>query len=164
MAGGFVGGAASDYVASKGYGEAAQVAAGTLAGAATGAAIGSIVPSVGTAAGAIIGGRRRGRRVHQVVLEVTVAGLLPGFLPTGENALAATALGRGGVAAMTGFDDPAFYGDRWADVYDERHGGLDPAHAVEFLAGLADDGPVLELAIGTGRVVLPPAARGMWSC
>jgi RHS repeat-associated protein len=60
VAGGFVGGAAADYVASKGHGEAAQVAAGTLAGAATGAvigaAIGSIVPGVGTAAGAIIGG------------------------------------------------------------------------------------------------------------
>jgi hypothetical protein len=27
---------------------------------------------------------------------------------------------------MAGFDDPAFYGDRWAEVYDERHAGLDP--------------------------------------
>lgn len=52
---------------------------------------------------------------------------------------------------MTGFGDPAFYGDRWADVYDEHHGWLDPAGAVEFLAGLAGDGRVLELAIGTGR-------------
>jgi ubiquinone/menaquinone biosynthesis C-methylase UbiE len=32
---------------------------------------------------------------------------------------------------------------------------------VEFLASLADDGPVLELAIGTGRVALPLAARGL---
>jgi hypothetical protein len=35
---------------------------------------------------------------------------------------------------MAGFDGPAFYGDRWAEVYDERHAGLDAA-AVEFLAG-----------------------------
>jgi SAM-dependent methyltransferase len=62
---------------------------------------------------------------------------------------------------MSGFDDPAFYGDRWAGVYDDHHGGLDPAPAVKFLAGLADGGRVLELAIGTGRVALPLAARGV---
>jgi SAM-dependent methyltransferase len=62
---------------------------------------------------------------------------------------------------MAGFDDPALYGDRWADVYDHHHGGLDPAPAVEFLAGLAGEGPVLELAIGTGRVAIPLAARGL---
>jgi hypothetical protein len=53
---------------------------------------------------------------------------------------------------MPGFDDPAFYGDRWAEVYDERHSGLDPSAAVEFLAGLSGGGRVLELAIGTGRL------------
>jgi SAM-dependent methyltransferase len=62
---------------------------------------------------------------------------------------------------MTGFDDPALYGNRWADVYDEQPGSLDPAPAVQFLAGLAGNGPVLELAIGTGRVALPLAARGL---
>jgi len=61
---------------------------------------------------------------------------------------------------MAGFDDPAFFGDHWADVYDERT-TLDPAPAVEFLAGLADGGRVLELAIGTGRVALPLASRGI---
>ena len=61
---------------------------------------------------------------------------------------------------MSGFDDPAFYGDRWADVYDEHHAEMDPAPAVEFLAGLAGDRSVLELAVGTGRVALPLAARG----
>src|SRR5215475_1148238 len=65
------------------------------------------------------------------------------------------------VAVMAGFDDPAFYGDRWAEVYDERHAGLDPAAAVEFLAGLSGGGRVLELAIGTGRVALPLARRGI---
>jgi SAM-dependent methyltransferase len=65
------------------------------------------------------------------------------------------------VAVVAGFDDPAFYGDCWAEVYDERYGSLDPAAAVEFLAGLAEGGPVLELAIGTGRIALPLAARGL---
>ncbi len=36
---------------------------------------------------------------------------------------------------------------------------LDPA--VAFLAGLAGDGPALELAIGTGRVAVPLAVRGI---
>lgn len=35
------------------------------------------------------------------------------------------------------------------------------APAVDFLAALAGGGPVLELAIGTGRVALPLAARGL---
>ena len=38
---------------------------------------------------------------------------------------------------------------------------MDPGPAVEFLAGLAGAGRVLELAIGTGRVALPLAARGI---
>jgi SAM-dependent methyltransferase len=62
---------------------------------------------------------------------------------------------------MAGFDDPAFYGDRWAGVYDEHHARMDPSAAVEFLAGLAGDGRALELAIGTGRVALPLARRGI---
>jgi SAM-dependent methyltransferase len=64
---------------------------------------------------------------------------------------------------MSGFDDPEFFGERWADVYAEGPApdGPDPAPAVEFLAGLAGRGRVLELAIGTGRVGLPLAARGI---
>lgn len=61
---------------------------------------------------------------------------------------------------MTDFNDPAFYGGRWAGIYDEHYAGLNPAAAVEFLAGWAGTGRVLELAIGTGRVALPLAARG----
>jgi SAM-dependent methyltransferase len=62
---------------------------------------------------------------------------------------------------MTRFDDPEFYGDRWASTYDEHFEALDPTLAVDFLAGLAEDGRVLELAIGTGRVALPLAGRGV---
>ncbi len=62
---------------------------------------------------------------------------------------------------MAGFDDPAFYGDRWAGIYDEHYAALDPAAAVEFLAGWAGSGRVLELAIGTGRVAVPLAGRGI---
>ena len=65
------------------------------------------------------------------------------------------------MTGVAGFDDPAFYGDCWAPVYDEYHAEMDPAPAVEFLAGLAGDRRVLELAIGTGRVALPLAARGI---
>jgi SAM-dependent methyltransferase len=62
---------------------------------------------------------------------------------------------------MSGFDDPAFYGARWASDYDDRAGVVDPEPAVDFLADLADGGRVLELAIGTGRIALPLARRGV---
>jgi SAM-dependent methyltransferase len=65
---------------------------------------------------------------------------------------------------MSAFDDPAFFGDRWADVYDNAYGqGAEsgPTPEVEFLAGLAGSGRVLELAVGTGRVALPLASRGI---
>ncbi len=61
---------------------------------------------------------------------------------------------------MAGFDDPAFFGERWADVYDEGP-DPEPVAEVEFLAGLAGGGRVLELAIGTGRVGLPLGSRGI---
>jgi SAM-dependent methyltransferase len=62
---------------------------------------------------------------------------------------------------VAGFADPAFYGDCWAGVYDEHFAEMDPSPAVEFLAGLAGGRRVLELAIGTGRVALPLAGRGI---
>jgi SAM-dependent methyltransferase len=61
---------------------------------------------------------------------------------------------------MSVFDDPGLFGRLWADTYDETS-SPNPGAAVEFLAGLAGAGPVLELAIGTGRVALPLAARGI---
>ena len=57
--------------------------------------------------------------------------------------------------------DASTYGDRIADVYDEIYAELDPTDAVDALARLAGAGPALELAIGTGRVALPLAARGV---
>jgi SAM-dependent methyltransferase len=63
---------------------------------------------------------------------------------------------------MAGYDERT-YGERIADVYDElphvRAQETEPA--VEFLASLAGKGPVLELAIGTGRVALPLKQRGI---
>jgi SAM-dependent methyltransferase len=62
---------------------------------------------------------------------------------------------------MSRFGDPAFFGDRYAHEYDEQT-VLDPAPAVEFLAGLVPLGArVLELAVGTGRVAIPLAGRGV---
>jgi SAM-dependent methyltransferase len=61
---------------------------------------------------------------------------------------------------MSMFDDPGLFGRQWAATYDATD-NPDPAATVEFLAGLAAGGPVLELAIGTGRVALPLAARGL---
>jgi Methyltransferase domain len=58
--------------------------------------------------------------------------------------------------------DARTYGDRVAERYDELYADLDPTDAVESLARLAAGrGPVLELAIGTGRIALPLAARGV---
>ena len=54
----------------------------------------------------------------------------------------------------------ATYGDRIADVYDERVQGSRPGQ-VELLHELAGGGPVLELGIGTGRLALPLVARGI---
>jgi SAM-dependent methyltransferase len=58
---------------------------------------------------------------------------------------------------------PSTYGDRIAEAYDEFHGSttLDPSAAVELLAELAGDGRALELGIGTGRVAIPLAAKGV---
>lgn len=57
------------------------------------------------------------------------------------------------------FDAPiaASYDEKWAELFEPSV--LDPA--VEFLAGLAGSGPILELGIGTGRVALPLSRRGL---
>jgi SAM-dependent methyltransferase len=57
--------------------------------------------------------------------------------------------------------EPAMsFGADTAAIYDDDLRG-DEDETVAFLAGLAGDGPALELAIGTGRVALPLAARGI---
>ena len=58
--------------------------------------------------------------------------------------------------------DEATYGERIAEVYDDWYAGQgDEEAAVEALAGLARSGRALELGIGTGRIALPLAARGI---
>jgi SAM-dependent methyltransferase len=59
--------------------------------------------------------------------------------------------------------DSATYGDRWAGIYDGwigTHLASQPGE-VEFLAGLARGGRALELGVGTGRVAIPLAERGV---
>jgi SAM-dependent methyltransferase len=57
------------------------------------------------------------------------------------------------------------FGERVAARYDESSAEMfEPAvvdPAVDFLAGLAGDGAALELGIGTGRIALPLAQRGV---
>jgi SAM-dependent methyltransferase len=57
---------------------------------------------------------------------------------------------------------PASYGDAFADVYDEWYEDVSDVEAtVDCLARLARGGRVLELGIGTGRLALPLAERGV---
>ena len=62
-------------------------------------------------------------------------------------------------------DEDGHWGERVAATYDETSDGMfDPAvvqSTVDFLAELAGDGRALELGIGTGRIALPLAARGV---
>jgi SAM-dependent methyltransferase len=55
---------------------------------------------------------------------------------------------------------PEIYGQRWRHVYDKID-WPEPLAAVDFLAARRGGGRCLELAIGTGRVALPLAARGV---
>lgn len=56
----------------------------------------------------------------------------------------------------------ATYGDRIADLYDDLYQEvLDPTDTVELLTALVGDGRALELGIGTGRVAVPLATRGV---
>jgi SAM-dependent methyltransferase len=61
--------------------------------------------------------------------------------------------------------DEGYFGERVAALYDAHSASMfDPAvvgPAVERLAELAGGGPALEFAIGTGRIALPLAERGV---
>jgi SAM-dependent methyltransferase len=61
--------------------------------------------------------------------------------------------------------ETGYFGERVAAVYDAHSAGMFAPEvvepAVERLAALAEDGRALELAVGTGRIALPLAARGV---
>lgn len=57
----------------------------------------------------------------------------------------------------------ASYGDGCAEFYDEIYGPVSP-DLLSTLCDLAGEGQVLELGVGTGRVALPLAARGVNIC
>jgi len=78
-----------------------------------------------------------------------VPGVVPGVLPSRHT------------GAVEGYD-ASTYGDRFADVYDDWYGDVTDVEAcTERLAGLAHGGPILELGVGSGRLALPLAARGL---
>jgi SAM-dependent methyltransferase len=61
---------------------------------------------------------------------------------------------------MEGYDART-YGDAFADVYDDWYSAISSIEAtVDTLLGLAGDGPVLELGVGTGRLAVPLAQAG----
>jgi len=65
---------------------------------------------------------------------------------------------------VDGYTDST-YGDAFADVYDEWYEGIsDVAATVDLLVDVAGDLaslPVLELGVGTGRLAIPLAAKGL---
>jgi hypothetical protein len=61
---------------------------------------------------------------------------------------------------VRGYDPLLSFLEDTAAVYDDHPRG-DEAETVAFLARLAGGGPALELAIGTGRIALPLAERGI---
>lgn len=61
---------------------------------------------------------------------------------------------------MEGYEPGMSFGEDVAGTYDDVQRG-DEVEAVGFLEKLANSGPALELAVGTGRIALPLAARGV---
>lgn len=62
---------------------------------------------------------------------------------------------------MDNFDPAGSFGKDVAQSYDEMSVRGDETETVAFLEELARGGPALELAIGTGRIALPLAERGV---
>jgi SAM-dependent methyltransferase len=62
---------------------------------------------------------------------------------------------------MENYEPIMSFGEDAAAVYDEYDHRDDTLATVAFLEQLAGGGPALELAIGTGRIALPLAARGI---
>ncbi|MGH3146445.1 MAG: class I SAM-dependent DNA methyltransferase [Rubrobacter sp.] len=61
---------------------------------------------------------------------------------------------------MKDYEPIMSFGEDVAEAYDDALRG-DESAAVAFLESLAGDGPALELAVGTGRIALPLAAKGV---
>src|SRR5882757_7629436 len=83
----------------------------------------------------------------------------PGLTRPGDEQVAA------GVPSWAMSEEDGYFGEDVAASYDDGfEGQFDPAVidvTADALAGLAAGGRALELAIGTGRVALPLAARGV---
>jgi SAM-dependent methyltransferase len=62
---------------------------------------------------------------------------------------------------MEGYEPLTSFGEDMAEIYDTVDHREDTPATVALLEQLAGGGPALELAIGTGRVALPLAARGI---
>jgi SAM-dependent methyltransferase len=61
---------------------------------------------------------------------------------------------------LVNHEDPAAYGDTFADVYDDWYANVtDVASTVDTLVRLSGGGSLLELGVGTGRIALPLARR-----
>ncbi len=57
---------------------------------------------------------------------------------------------------------PHTYGESFADVYDDWYSGISDAEATAtFVAARVASGPVLELGVGSGRLVKPLTERGL---
>lgn len=70
----------------------------------------------------------------------------------------------GDTGGVEGYD-ASTYGERFADVYDDWYAGVTDGGAcadrVAELVAEAGGGPVLELGVGSGRLALPMAERGL---
>ena len=64
------------------------------------------------------------------------------------------------IAAVENYEPGMSFGENAAAICDDEPRG-DEAETVAFLERLAGGGPALELAIGTGRIALPLATRGI---
>ena len=62
---------------------------------------------------------------------------------------------------MENYEPAMSFGEDVAEIYDDVAQRGDEMATVAFLEQLARGGPALELAIGTGRIALPLAARGI---
>jgi SAM-dependent methyltransferase len=62
---------------------------------------------------------------------------------------------------MKGYEPRMSFDDDAASRYDAEEVRGDEEATVDFLAGLARGGRALELAVGTGRIAIPLAARGV---